>query len=143
MSRRVLPGFVCAAVLLSGLAAKGRNESAAAPQFSRQIPKDAKLEHALNRLTFGARPGDEEAVRRLGLKKWLDRQLHPGRIAENPVLEEKLKYLDSLKMSSQELVRNFPTPQLVRAMVDGRELFPADPERRRMIRSLVARVEKK
>ena len=69
-------------------------------QFSRQIPKDARIQQALNRLTFGARPGDAETVRKLGLKNWLDRQLHPERIAESPVLEDKLKYLDSLKMSS-------------------------------------------
>src|SRR3954468_17685314 len=143
MSRRALLGFVCAAGLASGLAANGRNESAAARQFSRPLSKDAKIEQALNRLTFGARPADAEAVRKLGLKKWLNRQLHPERIVGNPVLVDKLKYLDSLKMSSQELVRNFPTPQLVRAMVNGREPMPADPERRRMIQKLVERFEQK
>src|SRR3954454_16586997 len=143
MSRRALLGFVCAAGLLSELAVYGRTESAAAPQFSRPLSKDAKIQQALNRLTFGARPGDAESVRKLGLKKWLDRQLHPERIAENPILADKLKYLDSLKMSSQELVRNFPTPQLVRAMVDGREPLPTEPERRRMTEKLVARYEKK
>src|SRR5436853_3787214 len=142
MSRRALLGFICVAGLLSGPAAYSRSESAAARQFSRPLSKDAKIQQALNRLTFGARPGDAEAVRKLGLKKWLDRQLHPERIVENPVLADKLKYLDSLKMSSQELVRNFPTPQVVRAMVNGREPLPADPERRRMIQKLVARVGK-
>jgi uncharacterized protein (DUF1800 family) len=140
MSGRALLGFICVAGLASGFAAYGRNDSAAA---RRQMSKDAKIQHALNRLTFGARPDDAASVRKVGLKKWLDRQLHPERIAENPVLEEKLKYLDSLNMSSQDLVRNFPTPQLVRAMVDGRETFPADPERLRMIRNLVVRAKKK
>ena len=79
----------------------------------------------------------------MGLKKWIDRQLHPEQIAENPVLAEKLKTLDTLEMSSEELVRSYPTPQLVKQMVAGQIPFPSDPERRRMIQKLVARAEKK
>src|SRR3954466_2838888 len=142
MRRRALLGVICGLGLLSGIAAYGKRESDAR-QFSRSMSKRDRIPHALSRLTFGARPGDADAVQRLGLKKWIDLQLHPDRVPENPVLEEKLKYLDSLKMSSQELVHNFPTPQLVRAMVNGREPLPAYPERRRMIQNLVARVEKK
>jgi uncharacterized protein (DUF1800 family) len=143
MRSRLFLAIVCAAALLSGMAAYGKKQSAEVHQFSRSISGADKIQHALNRLTFGARPGDAEAVRRLGLKKWIDQQLHGERIAENPVLQEKLRYLDSLQMSSQELVRNFPTPQLVRAMVNGREPMPADPERRRMIQKLVERFEQK
>ena len=47
--------------------------------------EDARISHALNRLTFGARPGDLEQVRAMGLKAWIDQQLHPDNIAENPV----------------------------------------------------------
>ena len=32
--------------------------------------------HALNRLTYGPRPGDLEAVRQMGLAKWIDLQLN-------------------------------------------------------------------
>jgi hypothetical protein len=52
-------------------------------------------------------------------------------------------YLDSLRMSSAELVPNYPTPQTVREMVNGRIPFPSDPERRRAIQKLVARAERK
>ena len=62
---------------------------------------------------------------------------------ESPILEEKLKHLDSLRMSSAELVQNYPTPQTVRDMVSGRIPFPADPERRRAIQKLVKRAERK
>ena len=125
------------------MAAYGKKDGADARQFSRQISKDEKIQQALNRLTFGARPGDADQVRKIGLKKWIDRQLHPESIAENPVLAEKLKYLDTLDMSSAELVRNYPTPQLVKAMVAGKEPLPTDPDRRRMIEKLVERAEKK
>ena len=46
--------------------------------------RSADSSRVLNRLAFGPRPGDVEAVRRIGLEKWIDLQLHPDRIVENP-----------------------------------------------------------
>jgi uncharacterized protein (DUF1800 family) len=114
-----------------------------AREFHEKLSKDEQIRHALDRLTFGPRPGDEAQVRAMGLKKWLDLQLHPDRIPENPVLLEKLKMLDTLRMSPEELVRNYPTPQVVQMMAAGQIPFPADPERRRMIQKLVERFERK
>ena len=67
--------------------------------FTRQIPNGQRVQQALNRLTFGPRPGDADAVNAMGLKRWLDLQLHPQQIPENPVLEAKLKIMDTLFMS--------------------------------------------
>src|SRR6516164_7203166 len=134
MRKQALLGLACAIGLIG---------AGTVQQFSKQLSGDLKIEQALNRLTFGARPGDAEQVRKTGLKKWVDRQLHPERILENPVLEEKLKTLDSLRMSSSELVRNYPAPQVIRQMVNGQVPLPSDPERRRMIQRLVARAESK
>ncbi|QOY85836.1 DUF1800 family protein [Paludibaculum fermentans] len=79
---------------------------AAAPHLT----EEQRTEHLLARATFGARPGDVEKVRQLGWKKWLDLQLHPERIQEDPQLEEKLQPLESLRMSSEELARTYPRP---------------------------------
>ena len=114
-----------------------------ARQFLKQIPRDDRVLQALNRLTFGARPGDAERVRALGLKKWIDLQLHPERIPENPVLTEKLKTLDTLTMSSAEMVRNYPTPQMVRRWLRDSCRFPPIPTAAPMIEKLVARAERK
>ena len=57
---------------------------AVAPRFSAKLTADQKILHALSRLTFGARPGDIERVRAMGLEKWIDLELHPERIEENP-----------------------------------------------------------
>jgi putative ABC transport system ATP-binding protein len=70
---------------------------------STQLRGDDRILQALNRLTFGPRPGDAEKVRAAGLKRWIDQQLDPQRIPENPLLAMKLKTLDSLTMSSEEL----------------------------------------
>jgi uncharacterized protein (DUF1800 family) len=42
---------------------------------------DAAIAHALNRLTFGPRPEDAAAVRKLGLERWIEAQLTPGATA--------------------------------------------------------------
>ena len=111
--------------------------------FSKQVSGDDRIRHALNRLTFGTRPGDIEQVKAIGLKKWIDLQLHPERIPENPVLIEKLKPLDTLTMSSKDLVRNYPAPGIVKQMVAGRVPFPTDPDRRLLIQKIVKKDEAK
>src|ERR1700683_3669012 len=137
-----LASAVCLAVF-PGIAAYAKKKNAGeARQFLQQIPKDQRIEQALNRLTFGARPHDAAQVRAMGLKVWIDRQLHPGQIAENPVLLEKLKTLDTLTMTGDQLVRNYPTPQMVKQMVAGQMPFPTDPDKKMMIEKLVARYEK-
>jgi len=73
-----------------------------------QMSGDQKVLHALNRLTFGARPGDIEEVRQQGLDRWIDAQLHPETIAENPVLEAKLAPLETLRMSTTEMLEKYP-----------------------------------
>ena len=107
--------------------------------FQQQIPKEERIEQALNRLTFGPRPGDAGRVKSMGLKKWIDLELHPSRIAENPALTEKLKVLDSLFLSSEELVVNYPAPRMLRENRDGGLPVPVDPERTRMLQKMAER----
>jgi uncharacterized protein (DUF1800 family) len=116
---------------------------AEAREFLKQIPEDQKILQALNRLTFGPRPGDAQAVQAMGLRQWIDQQLHPDTIAENPALLEKLKPMDTLQMSGQELVRNYPSPQIIQQLVRGQLPLPADPDRRMMLKRLMDRYEKR
>jgi uncharacterized protein (DUF1800 family) len=128
------------ALVATGLFAARKTQSAlpSMPQMS----ADQKVLHALNRLTFGPRPGDQELVNSMGLVRWIEWQLHPDQIVENPVLETRLEPLDTLRMSTAEMVRHYPTPQMVRLMIQGRIAFPADPETQYSIRKLVARFER-
>ena len=50
--------------------------------FEKKLSKDQQILQALDRLTFGPRPGDVETVKKMGLKKWIGRQLHPERTPE-------------------------------------------------------------
>src|ERR1039458_680317 len=143
MRSKALRVLACALCLCASTGIAVHAKRTAAANFSKQIARKDRVVQALNRLTFGARPGDAEKVRKIGLKKWIGLQLHPERVPENPVLTEKLKPFDPLSMPSDELVRNYPAPQIVRQMVAGQIPFPTDPDRRMMIQRLVARDEKR
>jgi uncharacterized protein (DUF1800 family) len=79
--------------------------------FDKRLSPEQQIVHALNRLTFGPRPGDVEEVRRIGLAKWIELQLHPNQIPENPALEAKLKPLETLRMDLAEVVKQYTPGQ--------------------------------
>jgi uncharacterized protein (DUF1800 family) len=85
--------------------------SPATGPFDQRLTPDQQIAHALNRLTFGPRPGEADEVRRIGLAKWINLQLHPEQITENPVLAEKLKPLDSLPLVLPDVIAKYsPDP---------------------------------
>src|ERR1044071_1038096 len=51
---------------------------------TKSINDDQKILHVLNRLGFGARPGDVEKVKAMGLQKYIDQQLNPSSITPHP-----------------------------------------------------------
>ncbi len=110
---------------------------------SPKLSKDQQIIHALNRLTFGPRPGDVEAVRKMGVKKWIDLQLHPERIVENPELAQKLAPLESLRLSQADTERTYPNPQMIRAIAAGRQPMPEDPVTRAAVERVVQRFKVK
>lgn len=70
---------------------------------------DATVVHALNRLTFGPRPGDVERVKAIGLDRWVDMQLTPARIDDSAV-DGRLATLDTLTLDPRTLIRDYSMP---------------------------------
>jgi hypothetical protein len=143
MRRKAVVGLLAGLWLTAcwGAVKAAKKDAPQAASFSKRITPDEMVQQALNRLTFGPRPGDAARVNAMGLKKWIDLQLHPGRIPENPALEAKLKALDTLGMSNEEIVDNYPSPQVAKLMVSGQLPMPTDPDRTMMIRKIVARID--
>ncbi len=141
-SRAIAALSIVLAGISSGLYAKKKTLPAPVSAIPQMTP-DQKVIHALNRLTFGARQEDFEAVKRIGLDQWIEQQLHPQTIPENAALVAKLAPFDSLRMSSADLIQHYPTPQMVKAMVDGKQPFPADIETRYAVEKLVARLQRR
>ena len=109
MRHRRWIAIMFAALLLGAAAAL---TSTASDRFDTRLSKDQQILHVLNRLTFGPRPGDVDEVPRMGLEKWIDLQLHPDRIPENPILEARLKPFESLHLSTAEILKNYSQPVL-------------------------------
>ena len=63
----------------------------------------------LSRATYGARPGDVDALVAQGTESWLDTQLQPERI-KDPVVDAKLARFDNLELSNAELMKKYPRP---------------------------------
>ena len=142
MKKLALPGVAAlAALLFSALAAATETANPDYSPFAKKLTKAEQILHALDRLTFGPRPGDVAVLEKMGLKKWLDQQLHPERLPENPLLHAKLAPLDSLEMTSAEAVANYPPRQLIRRVARGLENPPENPLARAAIERMADRLK--
>lgn len=116
--------FVAVAAVLCFTPAVARKKDPAPQASERQ-----RAVQALNRLTFGARPGDVDRVISLGVNKWIDQQLHPESINDD-TLDARLAPFRTLRMTARELVENFPPQALIRQIANGKEGMPRDPRLR-------------
>ncbi len=100
-------------------------KSIARPNYqSTQLQGDERILHALNRFTFGPRPGDLEEVRTMGLEKWFDQQLHPASIDE-AVLNARLAQFPDMQWNTEDLLYRLPSNAEIRqAMNTGRVPIP-------------------
>jgi uncharacterized protein (DUF1800 family) len=97
---------------------------------------------ALNRLTFGPRPGDVQQVMATGVDRWIDQQLHPEKISDSSV-ESRLAAFRTLHMSSKEIVNEFPDNQIIRQIMDGKKSMPSDPAKRAVVQVQIARYQER
>ncbi len=79
---------------------------------AKSLTEDQKILHVLNRLGFGARPGDVERVKAMGLNKYIEQQLNPFSISDT-LADAKIKNLDVLNLSNEEIFAKYPTPSAV------------------------------
>lgn len=66
--------------LLVFVAATSVVSVAAVRPIQRALTPDEQVAHALNRMAFGARPGDVERVKSIGVDRWIAQQLSPASI---------------------------------------------------------------
>src|SRR5262249_41903932 len=74
--------------------------------------EDQKIIHLLNRIGFGPRPGDVDRVKRMGVDKYIDLQLHPERI-DDSAIESRLANFPSLRMSLADVQEKYPAPNVL------------------------------
>jgi uncharacterized protein (DUF1800 family) len=109
-SRRIVTvAALSIAAMLPGVAGLGAQRSA--------VPSKADartVAHVLDRIGFGARPGDVARVQQIGLAAYIDAQLHPERIADG-ALAARLSEFPTLTKSTAELTaENFRPAEAIR-----------------------------
>ncbi len=87
-------------------------------QTAPSLQGDARIVHALNRLSFGPRPDDVKRVQNMGLGKWIEEQLHPETLDDSE-LEKQLQPLSMLRATPEILAlvykaENGPIGKLLR-----------------------------
>jgi len=90
-----------------------------------RLTEEQRILHVLNRLGFGARPGDVERVKAIGLENYINQQLSPEKIPDDAV-EAKVKDLATLSMTTAELYEKFPQPGQLLKQLQRRGDLPAD-----------------
>src|ERR1700686_3533739 len=98
--------------------------------------------HALNRLTFGPRPGDVQQVMAMGVDRWIDFQLHPEKISDAAV-ESRLAAVRTLHMSAKEIAEEFPDNPMIKQVMDGKRPMPSDPAKRAVFQVQMARLQER
>jgi uncharacterized protein (DUF1800 family) len=90
-----------------------------------RLTEQQRALHALNRLTFGPRPGDLQKVMNTDVNDWIEQQLHPEEISDT-VLGGKLGPFRTLRMSTRDLIETFPNNNLVKQAAEGKIALPTD-----------------
>ena len=106
------------------------------------IQGDDRILHALNRFTFGPKPGDLEAARKMGLEKWFDQQLRPETIDERD-LNAKLANYPAMQWTPELLMYRAPNGAVIRQAMNGKAPMPQQGTLRAVYENQIYRMQLK
>lgn len=102
--QRILQALLGSAVL--GMAAVALVAADKTPQL-RPLSEREQVIHLLNRVDFGAEPGEVDRILKQGWKKWLDGQLKPDAIDDSAIEKRIAADYPSLKMELADVFANY------------------------------------
>jgi len=92
--------------------------------------------HALNRLAFGPRPGEVDAVMKDGVNTWIEQQLHPEAIPDRAV-EARIATLPTMTLSNAQIVKTYYEPVLLARKQANAEAKSGDVDKQEVRRELM------
>ncbi|HSE34215.1 MAG TPA: DUF1800 domain-containing protein [Pyrinomonadaceae bacterium] len=122
-SVRAAVAVVALAAILSGSVSRSSSFAGTDKSSKKKLTEEQRIVHVLNRLGFGARPGDIERVKSIGVENYVNQQLAPDKISD-AVAEDKVKVLTSLTMSTAELYEKYPQPGQLLRQLQQRGMLP-------------------
>jgi len=90
------------------IALPGADEIAA-----RELTADQQVKQAIDRLTFGPRPGEYDSVRAMGVDRWIAQQLDPASVPD-PASDRYMAAFPALAQSATALLAEYPTQAALR-----------------------------
>jgi uncharacterized protein (DUF1800 family) len=123
--------FLMLAAAVSAVGAQSKN----AGSQSRELLPEEQIQQVLSRLTFGARPGDVEKVRAMGIDQWIDAQLRPEKI-DDPFARKVAGSYSIYRMPTPDIVRDYNALQQLQrkvARVAGKDSTDKRDARREML----------
>lgn len=124
MKQRIHSFYLCLiafgfAIVFSSFVNERAKEKFVLPYKKAGLTEQQAAAHLLSRFTYGAKPGDVDAVVKMGLEKWLEQQLEGNQA--DPELTPMLSRFDAINLSNTEVENTYPrNAQLLRfAVRDG------------------------
>ena len=111
------------AAMLSGSFLPSLSFAGTDKSSKKKLTEEQRIVHVLNRLGFGARPGEIERVKSMGLENYINQQLAPEKISD-AIAEDKVKGLTSLTMTTAELYEKYPQPGQLLRQLQQRGMLP-------------------
>lgn len=122
---RLALALLSTVTVICGTLAVGTQAEAQPNTQAERLSEEQRILHVLNRLGFGARPGDAERVRAMGMEQYIKQQLDPQRIPD-AMAEAKVSHLPSLRMSTAELYAKYPQPGMLLRQMQRRGELPTE-----------------
>ncbi len=133
---------LCTLMVAMPVAAEEPVAKRGVPVPPQKLTEEQKALHALSRFTFGARPGDVQAVEAMGLHAWFERQLNPQSIDDSNLNAMLMRY-PAMQLSQEALLRRFPPPVVFRRMEKTNASLPSDPVEHAIYANGIANYAKK
>jgi len=124
--RAALACVLCALMVDQPLLAAGTVVKHGPSAGGQAIKGEGRVLHALNRLTFGPRPGDVAAVQAMGLSSWFEMQLNPSKI-DDTALNARLANFPAMQLPQGQLLARYPSQQVIKQMELRNAWLPSDP----------------
>lgn len=81
--------------------------------MARSLTEDQRIVHFLNRTSFGPTENSVARVKAVGISTYLEEQLRPDALPD-PIVDERILGLKTIRLSNQELLDRYPTPQMAK-----------------------------
>lgn len=140
--RRTIASLLMALLSLPVVGSAERRPAPTKTSDSLPLQGDEKLLQVLDRFTYGPRPGDLERLRAMGIQAWLKQQLAPNTI-DDTALEKKLANYPAMKLPLPQLLAMYPTPNVLRKVMNGQQAQPAGEAERAIYNDSIARYKAK